>query len=226
MRQIAVNGQSLKEEVLGTYAALSVCLLILACYKPKESIRHFAATWFCTLPTIAVIGMYLLVHLVQRFVLGFSLVLWGAAFASVFVPSGLQVLARRTMLVGILVFAVYTMPGLLHYVISQRTVSSLPDMAIAEALPQFGVLPGDPVASLGDGQEADWAYLARVSVVAEVWSMDSAQFWSALPTTQKAILRSMAESGAKAVVWRTAAEQPCPPGWLPLSSSGCLVSLH
>ena len=80
-------------------------LLILVWYAPRASFRHFAATWFCTLPVAAVIGMYLLVHLVQRFVLGFSLVLWGAAWASVFVPPGLQLLARRAMLAGTFIFA-------------------------------------------------------------------------------------------------------------------------
>jgi len=40
LRQLAINLQSLKEQVLGTGAALLVPLLILAWYTPK---RHFAA---------------------------------------------------------------------------------------------------------------------------------------------------------------------------------------
>jgi hypothetical protein len=170
--------------------------------------------------------MYLLVHLVQRFVLGFSLLLWGAAWASVIVPPGLQLLARRAMLAGTLVFAAYMMPGLLHYVFSQRTESVERDMAIAEAISQHGIALGDAVASIGDGQEAYWAQLAKISVVAEVWSIDSVQFWSAQPAVQQAVLRSMADSGAKAVVWRADSDQPCPPRWLSLpENSGCMISL-
>jgi hypothetical protein len=78
LRQLAVNLQSLKEELLGAGAALLVALLILACYTAKASLRNLASTWFCTLPVIAVFGMYLLLHLVTRFVLGFSLVLWAS----------------------------------------------------------------------------------------------------------------------------------------------------
>jgi len=176
LRQLAVNLPFLKDQIFGAGAALLVPLLILVWYAPRASLRHFAATWFCTLPAAAVVGMYLLVHLVQRFVLGFSLLLWGAAWASVLVPPGLQLLARRAMLAGTLVFAAYMMPGLLHYVVSQRTGSVGRDMAIAEAISHHGIEPGDVVASIGDGQEAYWAQLARLLVVAEVWSIDASRF--------------------------------------------------
>ena len=227
LRQLAINLQSLKEQVLRTGAPLLMLLLILAWYTPKASLRRFAATWFCTLPALAVVGMYLLVHLVQRFLLGFSPLLWGAALASVLVPPGLQLLARRAMLAGTLIFAASVMPGLLHYVVSGRTESTARDLAIAEAIPQFGIAPDDRVASIGNGQEAYWAHLAKVSVVAEVWSIDSARFWSAPPALQQAALRAMADSGAKAAVWRADSDQPCPPQWLSLPEhSGCMISLH
>ena len=227
LRQLAVNLRYVREQLLGAGAALSVPLLILVWYRPKASLRNFAATWFCTLPAFAVVGMYLLVHLVSRFVLGFSLLLWGAAWASVSVPPGLQLLARRALLAGTLVFTAYTMPGLLHYVVSQRTESTARDMAIAEAIPQYGITAGQAVASIGDGQEAYWAYLARDSVVAEVWSIDSAPFWSGTPAVQRAVLTSMADSGAQAAVWRRDSDQPCPPQWQSLPEhSGCMILLH
>jgi hypothetical protein len=171
--------------------------------------------------------MYLLVHLAQRFLLGFSPVLWGTALASVLVPPGLQLMARRAMLAATLVFAASVMPGLLHYVVSERTESTARDLTIAQAIPQFGIAPGDRVASIGDGQEAYWAHLAKVSLIAEVWSIDSARFWSEPLALQQAALRSMADSGAKAVVWREDSDQLCPPQWLSLPEhSGCMISLH
>jgi hypothetical protein len=227
IRQLAVNLPFLKDQIFGAGAALLVPLVILVWYEPRASLRHFATTWFCTLPAAFVIGMYLLVHLVQRFVLGFSLVLWGAVWASVFVPPGVQLLARRAVLAGTFVFAASTMPGLLHYVVSERTESLRRDMVIAEAVSHGGIAPDDAVASIGDGQEAYWAHLARLSVVTEVWSMDSAQFWSAPPDAQQAALRAMADSGARAVVWRADSDQPCPSEWLSLpENSGCMILLH
>jgi hypothetical protein len=66
-----------------------------------------------------------------------------------------------------------TIPGLLHYVVSPRKESVARDLVIAEAIPYYGFTPRAAVASIGDGQLAYWAHLARVSVVAEVWSIDS-----------------------------------------------------
>jgi hypothetical protein len=120
------------------------------------------------LPVIAVFGMYLLVHLVTRFVLGFSLVLWGVAFVSVRVPCGQTELARRAMLLGTLVFAASTIPGRLHDGVSPRKESVARDLVIAEAISYYGFTPRAAVASIGDRQVAYWAHLARVSVVAEV----------------------------------------------------------
>jgi len=131
------------------------------------------------------------------------------------------------MLTAMIVMAAYAMPGLLHYVISQPTESVGRDMVIAEALPRYGLAPGDVVASIGDGQEAYWAHFAKLSVVAEIWTIDTAQFWSATPAVQQAALQSMADSGAKAAVWRADSNRPCLLGWQSLpEGSGCMVSLH
>jgi hypothetical protein len=227
LRQLAINLRYPREALLGVGTALTVPLLILVWYAPIASLRHFVATWFCTLPAAAVFGMYLLVHLVGRFVLGFSLLLWAAVWASVVILPGCQLLARRAVLTGIIVFAVYTMPGLFHYVISRRTESVKRDMIIAEALPGYGIEPGDAVASIGDGQEAYWAHFAHVPVVAEVWNIDSAQFWSAPPAIQQAALHSMADAGAKAAIWRANSDRPCPDGWQLLpENSGCIIRLQ
>jgi hypothetical protein len=222
--QLAINFRYLKEQILGTAAALTVPLLILVSYRPKESMRRFATTWFCTVPTAAVVGMYLLVHLVERFMLGFSLVLCGTAWASISLHSELQLLARRAMLAGIFIWAAYTVPGLIHYVVSQRTEMTRRDMTIAEAISSYGIGPSEAVASIGNGQDSYWAHLAKVSIVAEMWSVDSPRFWSEPPESQKAVLRAMADSGAKAVVWRRDSTQPCPTYWISLpEDSGCMI---
>jgi hypothetical protein len=226
LRQIAVNLKFVKEQVLGVEAALLVPLLILIWHTPKPARRTLAATWFCTLPVLGVLGMYFLTHLVMRFILGFLLVFWGAAFGALSVPEDMRPLARRALWAGILVFAAVELPGLLHFIASHPDGNAGRDLAIARALPGYGMHPGDAVASFGDGQEAYWAHFAETPIVSEIWKMDAAQFWSASPALQQAALSAMAASGAKAAVWRRDSDQPCPPQWIPLpENSGCLALL-
>lgn len=227
LRQIATNLKSLKEVLLGTDSALTVCLIILICSEPKVFLRRFASAWFYTLPALMVIGMYVLVHVVDRFVLGFALALWGVAYSRVCVPANLQLLARRALLAGTLVYAASTMPGVLHYVGSTRGESAKRDEIIAQAIAGYGIRPGDSVAVIGEGEVAYWAHWAGVSIVAELWTIDSAPFWAGSSELQQTVLQAMRESGAQVVVWRRDADRACPREWVSLpENSGCMSLLN
>jgi hypothetical protein len=227
MRQLVTNLKSLSEEFLGTDAALLVCLMILICAAPMEFARRFVAAWFCALPALAIIGMYLLVHLVDRFTLGFMLVLWGVVYSCVSIPTKFQSLTNRALLSGILILAARTMPGVLHFVVSPAVDAIRRDAVIAAGLPVLGVQPEDPVAVIGQGEDSYWAHWAEASVVAELWSIDATAFWSGPPELQHKVLNAMAEAGAKAVVWRRDSDRMCPSGWTSLpEQSGCLMSLY
>jgi len=178
------------------------------------------------MPIATVVGMYLLVHLVSRFMIGFSLVFWGVFLSSIVVPRKDLPLARRAVLCGLAVFAVYVLPGLAHYLASSPPNLIERELLVAEAMPHYGVQPGDSVGLIGNGQVASWAHWAQVSVTAEVSSMDADSFWSASDEQQRAAVRAMGESGAKAVVWVRDGNRPCPQDWEPLpGNSGCILSL-
>ena len=205
-------------------------LLILLWQRPKQSWHRLVAAWFCLLPILGVVGLYLLTHLVMRFVLGFLLVLWGVAFASTSSSSSSDsnslVLTRRVLLAGILVFAAIELPGVFRFALSHSAENSDRDIVIAQALPTYGVASGNAVASLGDGQEGYWAHWAGVPVVAEIWKRDLGEFWAESPELQSLALRAMSNSGAKAAVWRRDSDRPCPARWITLpEDSGCLILL-
>jgi hypothetical protein len=226
-RQLAINADSLKEEILGPESALLVCLIILVCFVPQAFWRNFVAAWFCLLPVCLVIGMYLLVHLVNRFTFGLLLVLWGVSYASIRIPSNLETLARRALLTGVVVFAISSLPGLFHFAFSEPQNPLKRDLLIAEGMPDYGIKPHDSVALIGDGQTAYWAYWAHLSIVAEVPSTDAAQFWRASGSLQRSALRAMESAGAKAVIWRRDSDEVCPEDWRSLpADSGCIIVLH
>jgi hypothetical protein len=225
IRQLAINLKTLQGEILGRYSALLVCLIILIFDSGKGYFSRLASAWFCVIPVTMIIGMYLLVHLVDRFMIGFLLVLWGIAFSSASISPTAQPVVRRVILAGLAVFALSVFPGLLHYLVSPAVNAIEPDVVIAEALPEYGLRPGDSVGVIGDGQAAYWAHWGSLSVVAEISSMDSPAFWSSDARAKPAAVDAMKQSGAKAVVWRRDSGQPCPQGWKELpQNSGCITS--
>jgi hypothetical protein len=168
--------------------------------------------------------MYVLVFLVSRYIIGFSLVTWGVLFSCIRVPANYEVLMRRTLVAGIAVFAACTLPGVAHFLLARPQNLIQRELVVAEAIPNYGIRPGDAVGVIGDGQVAFWAHWARVSITAEVASMDSASFWSASHASQEAAVQSMAALGAKAVIWRRDSERPCPQDWIGLpANSGCII---
>ncbi len=210
LRQILINLKSLEDEILGRHSALLVCLMVLGWAVPAVFLRRLAAAWFCVIPTLVVVGLYLLVHLVGRFMIGFSLLMWGIVFSCIRVPANYEVLMRRAFASGIAVFAACTLPGVVHLLTLRPQNLIQRDLVVAEAMPNYGIRAGDVVGVIGDGQVAYWAHWARVSIAAEVTSMDVTAFWSASPASQQAAVRSMAALGTKAVIWRRDSEHPCP----------------
>ncbi len=157
----------------------------------------------------------------------FRFVLWGITFSCVFVPVTSESLARRALLAGILVFAAYSLPGIVHYLFLPAENQIERDLLIAKAIAEHGIRAGDAVALIGDGQTAYWAHWARASVAAEISSLDSPVFWSASFESQWSAVRSMRALGAKAVIWRRDSDRPCPQGWTELpQNSGCIIALN
>jgi hypothetical protein len=81
------------------------------------------------------------------------------------------------------------------------------------------------VALIGDGfDEADWARLEKVTIVAEVpqnleTGNSAAAFWNAGQETRLSVLNILKSVGAKAVVAETPPDV-LPPGWVQIGNTG------
>jgi hypothetical protein len=209
--------------ILQSEEALLLALAILVLFSPHKFLHRFAESWFYTIPILAIIGMYMMVSVTSRFLLAFSPLLWGTALAAVAVPTHLRDTVRPIVLAGIVVFALHAGPGFLHFVWTEDH-SARADIVIAQSLPSYGISRGDSVAVVGEGQDAMWAQLANVTIVAEIWPTASASFWSSSSSEQQEMVRDMANAGAKAIVWRRDSGQSCPLPWHSLAdSSGCIL---
>jgi hypothetical protein len=96
---------------------------------------------------------------------------------------------------------------------------------VAEELQKAGVQPGDKVAIIGDAFAAFWARLARVQIVAEMFSWQANPFWLGDAEAQARVIKAFASSGAKAIVAESVPDYASLTGWQRLGSTGHSVYL-
>ena len=166
------------------------------------------------LPSFAAFGMYAFVHVEQRFVGGFALMLlmWILSSLRVSERAAAQFRRRAILMAG---FA----PGL---AVGWAVARDLYDVArnkpnehwvIAQQLHAMGIPPGTEVGYIGTGLEASWAHLAGVRIVAEVPESELQPFAAADAERRQKVLALFSSVGARAVVTRNADAANPADGW-------------
>ena len=178
-----------------------------------------SAYWFMLIPALITLIMYSLIYLEPRHIAPFAVLLFAGAFASVRLPDSQK--NRRSVACGtIIILATFMI--LISPSISQAASSTIrglikgeePQMGweidtywqVADGLKRMGVQPGDKVACLKHSNRghAPWARLARVQIVAEIYTSafisDSSKFWTADPSIKNRIIETFATTGATMIV--------------------------
>ena len=181
------------------------------------------AVWF---PAIAGFALYAIVRAEPRFFAGFTFTLVAAALASPQFHDREQ--ARRCG--RSFVFAVGLLLGLQIAVRVGRDAGKLllpdpyPDWAVAQSLRDLGVQPGDRVSYLGETiTDHVWAYLAHVSVVAEIPKQDVDSFWAASEAQKEYAMAWLAKTGAKVLVTRDVPASAIATGWVNVRQTDCYI---
>jgi hypothetical protein len=161
-----------------------------------------ARNWHILIPAAAAMGMYSLIAVQPRYVGPFMLLFWAALLSRVRLPESPEsrrllasVTVATTVMIGCAV-ARSTVPAL------SRLPLHLPhtDWEVAEGLKTMGVQAGDKVAYVGATNQAFWARLGRVRIIAEIPDSDAARFWEADSSVRSKVLEVLARPGAKALI--------------------------
>ena len=88
-----------------------------------------------------------------------------------------------------------------------------PQWEVAQGIMTLGLMPGDPVAVLGDSSYEYWARLARLRIIAEIPGSEEITFWRSPPHVKCQMMKSLAKSGAKYLVAKTAEDNQFTPQW-------------
>ena len=184
------------------------------------------------IPFIAALGLYSVVLLSPRYVAVFAVLFWMGIFASVRLPqsSGTRRLAWAVPIAILLMIGLRLAPWSIERLQEagqQRDPQSHTFWQVAEGLRQLGANPGDQVAIIGYGAPAYWARLARLRIVAEMFSED---LWFPLvPGVEKmlqpdgslkpAVIEALSRTGARFVVARQVPANVVQHGWKQLAAN-------
>jgi hypothetical protein len=199
--------------IVESCAALVCAVIILAfvCNHRRRWTTRFLNFWFLWLPGAAAFLMFALIHVEARFFGGWLIMLLTSAICASALPNeaGAERVAGYIAMAA-LVIAVAS-------VVSQVSQEALgPEHAaarnprnalIATFLLDHSLRPGDLVAVIGYANEAYWAHLARLTIVAEVparitshQSYPALDFWESGREQQQKALAIIEQTGAKAVI--------------------------
>lgn len=180
----------------------ALAMFILAVLSKRASFAGVTAHWFFLLPAIAAFAMYSLTFAESRYMASWQLLVWAAFLFGLRVRESarpiLPWLAGATAAVMLLSSA----NGIRAEFAHGRHDDATADYPTVEELQQLGVREGQKVAAIGFGNDAHWAYLARLSVVAEIDLDQTCEFWSVPPATQAEVLDQFKRAGASLVVAR------------------------
>jgi hypothetical protein len=167
--------------------------------------------WF---PSFAAFGMYALVHVEERFLGGFALMLLMWILSSLrFSDRASAQLCRRAILVVGLAPALAITWAAAHDLVDVIRNKPYEPWVVAQELHVLGIPPGADVGYIGTGLDAYWAHVAGVRIIVEVPDIERPRFVAADAARRQQILALFISVGARAVVTRNADAANPADGW-------------
>lgn len=168
--------------------------------------------WALVIPAVFALGLYATVLVQSRYVGVFILLFWADVLANIRLPKKendkfwlktLVMIACLGLLLNIVLFNMDGFARLNPSLTGGRVIqepSPARPLAVAQALIDLGIKPGDRVGVIGYAYDSFWARLARVKIVAEMLEVDAVRFWRHDETLEQSVLRAFASTGSKAVI--------------------------
>jgi hypothetical protein len=233
MEVLAANFASEIRLLLREQPGVVIALIVLASFSGRVWFAGVRDLWPLIALPAAAFAIYLPVHVEDRFLGGFVVVLFLTLLAAVHLgPADLRS-ARYVAIAVFITMVLGTADVTLRYATGHLAIpgsgpnSSWQHVVTAEQLQKMGARPGDRVAVIGDGTGAYWARLAKLRIVAEVMGANhgSAQFWESPEDVKESVYAAFASAGASLAV------ASCPAhaanGWQTISGTDyCVLPLN
>src|SRR2546426_576020 len=197
------------------YAAfLALVLLARKTGRWKFEAKELIWVW---LPSFAALGMYAVVHVEQRFLSGFALILlmWVLSSLRLSEEAGTPLGGRKILLAGLV-------PALaIAWAVARDLNDAIRDKpyepwVVAQQLHAMGISSGTGVGYIGTGLDAYWAHLAGVRIIVEIPNIEQPRFIAAGAARRQEVLALFTSVGASAVITRNADAANPADGWRPI----------
>lgn len=209
------------------HGSLVFGLLILFCMSGRGRLiaRDLSDYWFLFVPALSALLMYSLVHVEQRYLAPFAVLIFASIFLSVRLPAteAAKKFAACVVLSILGLFLIYIAPSTARAAYSAardvvKGESSRPTVQwqVAEGLKKAGVQGGETVALIiADDPylSSIWARTDRLRIIAEIPSGEVNDFWSAEPSVKKEVMQRLARAGARWVVANNVPVWASSQGW-------------
>jgi len=207
---------------------LGLFVLLYMSRRGRLIVKDVAASWLLLVPALAAFAMYMQVYVETRFIGAFVVLLFTGLYSIVRVleSEGSHRLVRCVMIIIMVMFILAVGPSSARMAyaavrdgIRGEQAAAHEQWQVAEELRQMGVRPGDKVASVKYSNivNAKWARLARVQIVAEMYSdayrTDDGDFWLADKVVRDQIIQSFAKAGANIIVAKDVPDRASTEGW-------------
>jgi hypothetical protein len=233
MEVLAANLASEIRLLLRAQPGLVIAVIVLALLSGGVWFAGLCDLWPLIALPAAAFAVYLPVHVEDRFLGGFVIVLFLTFLAAVQLRPADQSSAGYVAIAVFITIALGTADVTLRYATHHLAIpgsgpnSVWQDVLAAEELQRMGARPGDKVAVIGDGTGAYWARLAKLQIVAEVMGANhgSAQFWESPEEARERVYSAFTCAGASLAV--ASCPAPASNGWQPITGTAyCVLPLH
>jgi hypothetical protein len=230
---LAANFASEIRLLLRAQPGLVIAVIVLALLSGGAWFVGLRDLWPLIVLSAAAFAIYLPVHVEDRFLGGFAIVLFLTLIAAVQLHPADQGSAGYVAIAVFITIALGTADVTLRYATHHLAIpgsgpnSVWQDVLAAEQLQKIGAGPGDKVAVIGDGTGAYWARLAKLQIVAEVMGANhgSTKFWESPEETKERVYAAFASAGASLAV--ASCPSPGSNGWQAIAGTDyCVLLLH
>jgi hypothetical protein len=200
--------------------AIGILLIVLGS-DIRASFTGIAVYWYLMVIAAIAIGLYCLTLVQSRYLAPWEILLWGAILAGVRLRS-----SSASLYPGVTALVSLALVAAMGHLVYGESIHGFHDDAsaeyvTAEGLKQMGLQPGTKVGAIGFDNDAYWAYLVRLDIVAEINTDETCLFWSEPAAVQTQVLEKFAQAGASVVVANTGGGIRTTSRAVPLDLAGC-----